>query len=239
MLHVIRAFSVSVAILLAAGFSGQAMAEPVYTTIDIDGYVDWQITNAPGTMPIGVSTGNQATNIPFDVSASPNNPNWSGIWLADGVGDTLSIDLGDYNLTGQTTVYALLNNFYGTPNANEYNVTISTATQSIAFTSIGSVDTRDYNAAWYTNSLLAATTTPWFDNGQGQRYDVRTFALPASFADEQITSFSITQVRNGDVAVFAGLTFYGTPPVPEPETYALWLAALGLMGAVIRRRKTA
>lgn len=36
-------------------------------------------------------------------------------------------------------------------------------------------------------------------------------------------------VRNGVVQ----------PPVPEPETYAMLLAGLGLMGAVARRRKTA
>ena len=29
----------------------------------------------------------------------------------------------------------------------------------------------------------------------------------------------------------------GTPPIPEPETYALMLAGLGLMGWMVRRRQ--
>ena len=30
-----------------------------------------------------------------------------------------------------------------------------------------------------------------------------------------------------------------TPPVPEPETYAMFLAGLGLIGAIARRRRAA
>ncbi|MDR3324058.1 MAG: PEP-CTERM sorting domain-containing protein [Zoogloeaceae bacterium] len=32
---------------------------------------------------------------------------------------------------------------------------------------------------------------------------------------------------------------YGAPAVPEPETYALLLAGLGLMGVIVRRRRKA
>ncbi len=40
---------------------------------------------------------------------------------------------------------------------------------------------------------------------------------------------------NGTTATAA--SFAPASPIPEPETYALMLAGLGMMGAVIRRRK--
>ncbi|MDR3323598.1 MAG: hypothetical protein LBS89_05270 [Zoogloeaceae bacterium] len=220
----VRLLTVTFAVLSAA-LSSTANAAPAYTTIDLDNHVTRGITINPDTMPIGQSTGNQGTDIPFDLSASPLNASHSGIWLASDTGGVLTVDLSAYDLTGQTYFYALLNNFYGTSGVNEYNVTISTLTQSVTYQSIGNYDTRDYNSSTWTNGVLASTTTPWYDNGIGQRYDVRTFALPSSFADEAIISFSITQVNSRDSAALAGLTFYGSSvaAVPEPETYAMLL----------------
>ncbi len=44
----------------------------------------------------------------------------------------------------------------------------------------------------------------------------------------------------GTIDAYAKVTYtYATLPVPEPETYAMLLAGLGLMGAVLRKRKAA
>jgi hypothetical protein len=47
-------------------------------------------------------------------------------------------------------------------------------------------------------------------------------------------SFSIYTSPTAQDYVVASVT-----PVPEPESYAMLLAGLGLMGAVVRRRKNA
>ena len=224
-----------------------AVATPAaaeFYTVNLDEYVNSYVSINPHTLPIGTSTGNQGTGIPFQVSSAPQNSSYSGVWLSSGaVGSSVTVDLTSYNITGAASFYALLNNYYGTYNVNEYSITIASATQSVTYESIGGVDTRDYNANVYTNTI-ADTTTEWFNNGIGQRYDVRTFSLPDAFANDTITSFTITQVRAGDHAIFAGLTFSTlpagvVPSVPEPSTYGMLALGLGVMGFTLRRRKQA
>jgi len=209
-----------------------------YTTVDLSSYVNNNIYFGSDTYPTNVSKGNQDLDIPFDIAEWQER---AGAWIANGSDDTLSVDLSSFNITGQASFYALLNNYYGTPAVNEYEVTINTVSgMSITYQSIGDYDTRDYNDYIYTNGISgASTTTEWFNNNSGQRLDVRVFDLPTNFSNETLASFSIKQIHNKDWALLSGLTFSSAAPisfdVPEPSTLAIF--ALGIIGFASRRFK--
>ena len=102
----------------------------------------------------------------------------------------------------------------------QYNITtVATDGDSVTYQSVGGVDTPDYNFSEFTNSI-ANTTFPWFNNGIGQRLDLREFNLPASFANETVSDFIITQEVPSDSALFSGLTFstQAYNAAPEPGT---------------------
>jgi len=231
----IRHLSITAGALSLALLAGPAFAG--FTTVNVDSYVNGNVAINPDQLPIGTSSGNQGTGIPFAVSASPNNAAYSGVWLSPGYTGA-SLTVSGLSVTGGASFYALLNNYYGTPGADEYDITMATATQSVTYQSIGGVDTRDYNANIFTNTI-ANTTTEWFNNGVGQRYDVREFTLPNAFASDTITSFTITQAHSGDNAIFAGLTFSTDAPVtfgvPEPATWAMMVMGFLGVGGCLRR----
>ncbi len=241
----------SLALGAALALALSAPARAAYTTVDVSSYLNANIAFNPQTFPLGVTTGNQGTGIPVATSAyGPGGITGSWIASASATG-VLDVQL---DVSGESTFYALLNNYYGTPNANEYTITIkATNGDTATYNSIGGVDTRDYNANIFTNTI-ANTTTPWFDNGIGQRLDLRAFSLPAYFATDTISDFIITQLQPNDPALFTGLSFStaagtgsapvgstgsGTAPttVPEPASLPVLLAGGMLTAALARRRR--
>lgn len=200
-----------------------------FTTVDISSVVNGHVDRNPQTFPLGTTTGNKGTNIPFQIAPYKGV---AGTFIANGgTGDTFTLHV---NIPGQASFYALLNNYYGTPGADEYDVTVGTLSGgSITYKSIGGIDTRDYNSNVFTNTI-ANTTKPWFDNGIGQRLDLREFNLPVAFAADVITSFTITQVNSQDYALFSGLTFSNVA-IPTPEPAALALMGLGVAGLAVAR----
>lgn len=235
-----KRFVVGIGVVCAAlGLGSSAHAD--YTTVNMSGLVNYYPWINPGSFPIGTTTGNEGTGIPFDTTTYDGV---MGVWLADGGNrsdtgpSSLTINLTSLDIQGQSTFYALLNNFWGTPGVNEYDITITaTDGDSVTYQSIGAVDTRDYNQN--TSNTIADTTTPWFNNGEGQRLDVREFVLPSSFESETIASFTITQVDYSDPAMFSGLTFstdsLAFGDVPEPAT--LGILGVGLSGVLAARRR--
>jgi hypothetical protein len=58
--------------------------------------------------------------------------------------------------------------------------------------------------------------------------------------DSQFVRVSLRLSSNGPYTFADEVDFYSSAaPVPEPETYAMMLAGLGLLGFVARRRKAA
>lgn len=214
-------------------------ASATFVTTDLSAYVNGNVAINANTYPTGLSMGNTGTGVPFFIAQYPAASGVEGTWLSNAsVGDSLTVDLTSFNIGGQASFYALLNNYYGTPGVDEYDITI-TATNGdhVTYQSIGGVDTRDYNANVFTNTI-ANTTTEWFNNGIGQRFDVREFTLPSNFASDMIASFTITQMHNGDNALFSGLTFSDQAAVSfVPEPLSLSLFGAGLAGMAFYRRK--
>jgi hypothetical protein len=217
-------------------FLNRSAAADSFTTTNLSSYLNSNIAINPQTIPVGTTTGNQGTVIPFDITTYGPN---AGIWLASSSATGI-LDV-HVNVSGQASFYALLNNYFGTPGADEYNITIkATNGDSVTFQSIGGVNTRDYNANVFTNTI-SSTTTPWYNNGIGQRLDVREFTLPSNFANDTISDFIITQVDTGDPAVFSGLTFSSAPAsfTGTPEPMSLFLSASGvlLVAAIVRYKR--
>jgi hypothetical protein len=210
----------------AAGGSGFAR----YTTVDTSAVVNTNVPINAWTIPTGITEGNQGTGVPFAISTY-GDWNYAGAWAANGGArtdtgsGTLTIDLRRMGISGGATIYALLNTYWGTAGLNEYEVTVTeTNGASVTFSSIGGIDTRDYNQNPDTDNTVGNATRPWFDDGVGQRLDMREFRLPSQFFGDTLASFTITQIENADPAVFSGLTFN----VPEPGSLALLAGIFGL-----------
>lgn len=149
-----------------------------------------------------------------------------------GTGNTVSFDIADVG-TGTQYIAAVLgygagNNYFIKVQNNGYSEGFDTFgfytgnNGSVYFSNLTSVFTTGHVQASFSGSIATLLITP--TNGATQTYTYDYGYMPTG---------------NG-----VGLGFYGAAradnfaaAVPEPETYAMLIAGLGLMGGIARRRK--
>lgn len=187
-------------------------------------------------MPFGSQVFNHGTDsVPVEMDGGISglgNWGWSG-HAAQGGSGTRTLTVAT-NLSGATSVFTMMNSFWGTPGGPFLSVTFN-ATNGVSqrFDIFGNVDLRDYNQnALYTNSINGMMTQQVWNNSSGQRLDMQRFDLDAAFANETLTS--IVFEDTGDEGLQRAFITGITVQVPAPGS-AIALGTLGLMAT--RRRR--
>ena len=130
------------------------------------------------------------------------------------------------SLQGVTSVYTMMNSFWGNAGGPFLSVTFNaTGGVSQSFSVFGNVDLRDYNQnPSYTNTINGTMTQQVFSNTSNQRLDMQRFDLDGAFANETMTSVVFTDTGNEGVqrVFLTGITAY----VPAPGTAAVLFASL-------------
>lgn len=84
----------------------------------------------------------------------------------------------------------------------------------------------------YGNPVCCSSGAKPIINGESPSTDHGFFGI---ISDVALTTYTVDQSREGAYMLIDNVT-YGAAAVPEPETYALMLAGLGVLGFVARRR---
>jgi hypothetical protein len=202
------AISFALAISMRAGeipIDISALANEPWTYV---GPNDFIIINGD-TFPIGPQI---FGGVPFAIPAGNNNY-WAGAAAANFGPGTVSITI-PVGVFGVTSVFTVLNSMWGWAGPTPYLFITFNGSNGVTWTKglVGNVNVRDYNQDGNTNTIDNTSTVQVWDNGLGQRLDRQEYILPAAFANQELTSVTITDTgnegngTNGSRAVLAALT---------------------------------
>ena len=202
-----------------------------------------------GAYPEGLVTTPQG--VPFDIGPIGGNAMWCpGGCASVGVNGTYSMT-APVGLSGLHTVYTLMNTAWVAPGETLTKVEFKfegIATPYFAMLTDGD-DLRDGLGNGPINgvSTVPAFHIPVGVHGAPWNIDMQAFSIPNFLWDKTLTDITFTTDRSvfHHGIFLRGITAstldHVTPGaislVPEPETYAMLLAGLGLLGFMAHRRK--
>lgn len=163
----------------------------------------------------GASVGANAAVTDLGQISFGNPMTFSGVVVGNGVGinDVFTFTLEQPNVSSGYSVVNVPLNFGGG--------TFDTILSTISLLSYGA----DGNRGTVDDQLLASSVAPGGDS----------LSLTYNQALTGPAYINITGLTTGtEGGIYSGAI--GVSPVPEPESFAMLLAGLGLMGAVVRRR---
>jgi len=232
------------AMLALAGFVGSPSARAATVTDIAIPFTtsttgDWSGQINGSTIFAAPTNGNTGTGITF--------ADWNGQFNEINPGQTTVFSVPSVALTANSEVNTLLNNFFGDDDEDAIVTFTNSDGQTDAIDLIGGQTIRDYNQNSFQNTLtgtgVGVTAQEWWNNGaDGQRLDVQSFLLPASWAGTNLVSFSIdddSPTTTDDILSAAQVVTnapVGTAVTPEPSSLILaGSGMLALLGAARRR----
>gem|GEM_PF-2162158 len=160
-------------------------------------------------------------------NASGNNVFGAGAGVLD-----LSV-----SLFGADSVYTIINSAWGEKGNTVGSVRfIGTGGLVHTVNLVEGFNVRDHynNTSAYTDELTDPNSMNVFTSSTGVRLDMQKFDLPDEFLTQTLTSIQFTSA-GGSPQGQPFLAAATVMAIPEPETYALLLSGLALVGVVIRR----
>ncbi|RZT09375.1 PEP-CTERM protein-sorting domain-containing protein [Duganella sp. CF402] len=216
----------------ALGFVSVAQAAPVTTTLEVSSNVINNIKGTSGALDFAQ----------FDSS----------------LGTLLSVEV---------ELYSDLNSTFAVENKGTRGTTFTLSSKSKVTMTSGGLFTIDAVENNYSNSVLATAYDHVLDHGGSSgatitvtdQHGAPTTVLLtdagalAAFTGNSVVhttvagvgttkvtaSGNIDTIASSSYSAYGKVTYTYALPVPEPETYAMLLAGLGLVGAIARRRKSA